>query len=118
MIAPACLDNSGSRTVSTLTPMAFREASCGGLRSTVRNAPNATRCARPVRRQRSMGISSRSVVFSINCFVGMLLALYVAFTLDLADPAWAMLTVYITSSPLSGAVRAKAVYRLVGTLVG
>jgi uncharacterized membrane protein YccC len=100
----------------------FDGVSRGVVRRAAVNGPKRAECntmrARPVRRQRSMGISSRSVVFSINCFVGMLLALYVAFTLDLADPAWAMLTVYITSSPLSGAVRAKAVYRLVGTLVG
>jgi uncharacterized membrane protein YccC len=41
--------------------------------------------------------------------------LFVAFSLDLKTPAWAMLTVYLTSQPLSGALRAKAVYRVIGT---
>src|SRR5262249_49011239 len=33
-------------------------------------------------------------------------------------PAWAMITVYLTSQPLSGALRAKAVYRVIGTFIG
>jgi uncharacterized membrane protein YccC len=45
-------------------------------------------------------------------------ALYIAFWLDLDRPYWAMFTVFIVSKPISGAVRAKGVYRFVGTLVG
>ncbi|MBH9751097.1 hypothetical protein FE552_20085, partial [Clostridioides difficile] len=33
-------------------------------------------------------------------------------------PYWAMLPAYITTQPLAGAVRSKAVYRLAGTLIG
>jgi uncharacterized membrane protein YccC len=60
----------------------------------------------------------REVIFSLNCFIAAMLSLFIAFRLDLRNPWWAMLTVYLTSQPLSGALRAKAVYRLVGTLVG
>jgi uncharacterized membrane protein YccC len=60
----------------------------------------------------------RAVIFSLNCFVAAMLSLFIAFRLDLKNPWWAMLTVYLTSQPLSGALRAKAVYRVVGTLIG
>ena len=42
--------------------------------------------------------------------------MFVAFSLDLKSPGWAMTTVYLTSQPLSGAMRAKAVYRAIGKL--
>jgi uncharacterized membrane protein YccC len=57
-------------------------------------------------------------VFSINSFVAAMLALYIAFSIGLPRPYWAMLTVYITSQPLSGALRSKAVYRVIGTVLG
>jgi uncharacterized membrane protein YccC len=60
----------------------------------------------------------RAVVFSVNCFIATMLALWIAFRLDLKNPWWAMLTVYITSQPVTGALRAKAVFRLIGTLIG
>jgi uncharacterized membrane protein YccC len=47
-----------------------------------------------------------------------ILTMFVAFSLDLKSPGWAMTTVYLTSQPLSGALRAKAVYRVIGTLIG
>lgn len=65
-----------------------------------------------------MKVGLREVVFSANCFAAAMLALYVSFALGLERPFWAMATVYITSQPLSGAVRSKAVFRLLGTLVG
>ncbi|MBW6527017.1 FUSC family protein [Sphingomonas sp. RHCKR7] len=65
-----------------------------------------------------MRVGPREVVFSANCFAAAMLALYVSFALGLDRPFWAMATVYITSQPLSGAVRSKAVFRLLGTVVG
>ncbi len=47
-----------------------------------------------------------------------MLALYIGFSLDLPRPYWAMLTVYITVQPLSGALRSKAFYRVLGTSLG
>src|SRR3984893_1588383 len=47
-----------------------------------------------------------------------MLALWIAFRLDLKNPWWAMVTVYLTSQPLSGVMRARSVYRVVGTLLG
>src|SRR5215469_4409572 len=63
-------------------------------------------------------IGLRPIVFSINCYIATILAMYIAFSLDLKTPAWAMITVYLTSQPLSGALRAKAVYRVIGTFIG
>ncbi len=56
--------------------------------------------------------------FSARSFAAAMLALYIAFSLDLPRPYWAMGTVYIVSQTFSGAMRAKALWRLVGTLCG
>lgn len=45
-------------------------------------------------------------------------ALYLAFWIDLLKPYWALGTVYITSQVLAGATRSKALYRVLGTLLG
>jgi uncharacterized membrane protein YccC len=63
-------------------------------------------------------LDPRMVIFSLNTFAAALLALYIAFSIGLPRPYWAMLTAYITAQPLSGAVRSKAVYRILGTLLG
>ena len=47
-----------------------------------------------------------------------MLALYLAMRLGLPRPFWAPLTAYVVSSPMSGAVRSKAIYRFMGTLLG
>jgi uncharacterized membrane protein YccC len=65
-----------------------------------------------------LGIDRAAVRFSANTFAAAMIALYVAFALDLSQPYWAMATAYIVSNPLSGAVRSKAVYRLLGTILG
>lgn len=57
-------------------------------------------------------------LFSANSFIAAMLAIYLAFRLGLQRPYWAMLTVYLTAQPLAGAVRSRAVYRLLGTLLG
>jgi uncharacterized membrane protein YccC len=59
-----------------------------------------------------------ALLFSINCFAAAALALAIGFGLDLPRPYWAVLTVYITSQPLAGGVRSKAIYRLIGTFSG
>ena len=64
------------------------------------------------------GIGIRPIIFSGNCYIATILAMFVAFSLDLKSPAWAMATVYLTSQPLSGVLRAKAVYRAIGTFIG
>jgi uncharacterized membrane protein YccC len=65
---------------------------------------------------RSIGV--RPIIFSVNCYIATILTMFVAFSLDLKSPGWAMTTVYLTSQPLSGPMRAKAFYRAIGTFVG
>lgn len=60
----------------------------------------------------------RPVVFSVNCYIATVLTMFIAFSLDLKSPGWAMTTVYLTSQPISGVMRAKAFYRVFGTFVG
>jgi uncharacterized membrane protein YccC len=60
----------------------------------------------------------RAWLFSFRCFGAAALAMYVAFAADMPRPYWAMASVYIASQPLSGATRSKAVFRLIGTVLG
>jgi uncharacterized membrane protein YccC len=56
--------------------------------------------------------------FALANTAAVLSALYIAFALDLERPYWAMFTVFIIAKPISGAVRSKAVYRFLGTVIG
>src|SRR5262249_23574224 len=74
-----------------------------------------------LREQRAQSVpqfNRQTIVFSLNSFAAAMLALYIAFSIGLPRPYWAMMTVFIISQPLAGAIRSKAVYRLIGTLLG
>lgn len=62
--------------------------------------------------------SGPDLKFAARTLLAGLAAYFTASRLGLAEPQWALMTVYIVSQPLSGMVLAKSVYRLVGTLVG
>ncbi|HUN52742.1 MAG TPA: FUSC family protein [Candidatus Sulfotelmatobacter sp.] len=57
-------------------------------------------------------------LFSAKTFAAAMLAVYIAFAMGLERPYWAMATVYIVSQPLTGTLRSKSLYRLLGTLIG
>src|ERR1700710_662613 len=57
-------------------------------------------------------------LYAVKTFAAAMLALYVAMAIGLDRPYWAMATVYIVSQPLIGAMRSKAAYRLIGTVIG
>ncbi|WAC73045.1 FUSC family protein [Roseateles sp. SL47] len=57
-------------------------------------------------------------LFSIKAFAAAMLAVFLANWAGQPRPFWAMMTAYIVAHPLAGAVRSKAMYRFVGTLVG
>ncbi len=59
-----------------------------------------------------------ALVFALKTFAAAMLALSIALWLDMPRPYWAMTSVYITSNPLTGATRSKALYRMLGTLIG
>jgi uncharacterized membrane protein YccC len=63
-------------------------------------------------------IDWHDAVFSLKTFGAALLALWIAFSLDLQQPAWSMLTVLIVSQPIAGMVAAKSLYRVAGTVAG
>jgi uncharacterized membrane protein YccC len=63
-------------------------------------------------------IRAENWLFSIKTFLAGMLALAVAFWLDLPRPYWALATVYIASQPLMGATHSKAVFRAIGTFAG
>ncbi len=62
--------------------------------------------------------TGRQWLFSVKTFAAGMLAVYIAFRLDLTQPTWALLTTYIVSQPLAGAVIAKSAARVAGTLIG
>jgi uncharacterized membrane protein YccC len=57
-------------------------------------------------------------IFAAKTTASGLIALLVAFTFNLDQPQWALLTVFIVSQPQSGLVLAKSFYRIIGTLIG
>ncbi|GGP26641.1 FUSC family protein [Silvimonas amylolytica] len=62
--------------------------------------------------------TARDWLFSFKAFFASMLALYIAFALGLPRPYWAMAAVYVVSHPLTGATRSKALYRVLGTILG
>jgi uncharacterized membrane protein YccC len=64
----------------------------------------------------SFRIRHAALVFALRTFAAAMLAFAIA--LDMPRPCWAMASVYITSNQLTGATWSKAVYRMLGTLIG
>jgi uncharacterized membrane protein YccC len=62
----------------------------------------------------------RALLSALSGYLAVILALFVAFALDLPNPWWAMATVYLAQPPraLVGAIWAKAFYRVAGTIIG
>jgi len=59
-----------------------------------------------------------ALVFALRTFAAAMMALSIALWLDMPRPYWAMASVYIASNQLTGATWSKAVYRMLGTLIG
>jgi uncharacterized membrane protein YccC len=60
----------------------------------------------------------REWLFSAKAFLAAMLALYIALSAGLSRPYWAMAAVYVVANPLSGATRSKALFRILGTMIG
>jgi uncharacterized membrane protein YccC len=65
-----------------------------------------------------MKADAEAALFSVKCFVAAMLAYYIALRIGLTRPYWAIGTVYLVSQPLAGAAVSKAIFRLLGTLLG
>lgn len=57
-------------------------------------------------------------LFAVKMFAAAMLALYIAMSVGLDHPSWAMATVYVVAQPLMGSLRSKALFRLFGTFIG
>ncbi len=64
--------------------------------------------------------SPRALLTAFSVYLAVILALFVAFALDLSNPWWAMLTAFLVlpRQTLIGAIWAKAFYRAAGTILG
>ncbi len=63
----------------------------------------------------------RGLAFALKCTLAALLAIFIAMSLNFANAGWAGLTVFLTSQPLaaaSGALVARSLYRVAGTVAG
>ncbi len=59
-----------------------------------------------------------ALYFGLTTTLAALLALFVAFWLELPNPSSAMVTVLIVAAPVRGMVLSKSLYRMLGTFVG
>ncbi|WP_202023609.1 FUSC family protein [Klebsiella quasipneumoniae] len=60
----------------------------------------------------------QALMYAAKSFAAAMLAYYLALSIGLQRPSWAIITVYIVSQTSAGASLSRSVYRLVGTVVG
>ncbi|QJU57731.1 FUSC family protein [Sphingomonas sp. AP4-R1] len=60
----------------------------------------------------------QEALFAVKCFAAAMLAYYLSLRIGLTRPFWAVATSYIVAQPLAGAVLSKAVFRVLGTVLG
>lgn len=60
----------------------------------------------------------QAMIYAAKSFAAAMLAYYLALSIGLQRPSWAIITVYIVSQTSAGASLSRSVYRLVGTVVG
>ena len=61
---------------------------------------------------------SNALLYSAKSFIAAMLAYYIALSIGLDRPSWAIITVYIVSQTSVGASLSRCLYRLVGTVAG
>ncbi|PWW08127.1 FUSC family protein [Mangrovibacter plantisponsor] len=59
-----------------------------------------------------------ALIYSAKSFIAAMLAYYIALSIGLERPSWAIITVYIVSQTSVGASLSRCLYRLAGTVVG
>lgn len=62
--------------------------------------------------------SLADLAFSVKTFAAGISALLISYWLEVKEPQWALVTVYLLSQPMVGAILSKSAYRLVGTACG
>jgi uncharacterized membrane protein YccC len=63
-------------------------------------------------------VNGAAFAFALRNWLASMLALYIAFALQLDSPVWAWLTVWIVAQPTPGMVLSKSLYRVIGTIAG
>ena len=63
-------------------------------------------------------VNSAGFAFALRNWFASMLALYIAFALQLDSPVWSWLTVWIVAQPTPGMVLSKSLYRVLGTIAG
>lgn len=61
---------------------------------------------------------ARAMLYSARTFAAAMIAYYIALSIGLERPSWAIITVYIVSQTSVGASLSRGLYRLAGTIVG
>lgn len=61
---------------------------------------------------------ARALLYSARTFAAAMLAYYIALSIGLDRPSWAIITVYIVSQTSVGASLSRSLYRLAGTVTG
>lgn len=61
---------------------------------------------------------ANALLYSTKSFAAAMLAYYIALSIGLERPSWAIITVYIVSQTSVGASLSRSLYRLVGTVIG
>lgn len=62
--------------------------------------------------------SLADLAFSVKTFAAGIIALLISYWLEVKEPQWALVTVYLMAQPMVGAILSKSAYRLVGTACG
>jgi uncharacterized membrane protein YccC len=63
-------------------------------------------------------VNGHAVAYALRAWTAALLALFIAFELQLDNPIWAWLTAWIVSQPTPGMVLSRGIYRVFGTIAG
>lgn len=63
-------------------------------------------------------LTMRSINFAVRTTAASLTALYIALFLQLEDPQWAAVTVWVVGQPMRGMALSKSYYRILGTIAG
>ncbi|POP44041.1 FUSC family protein [Superficieibacter electus] len=61
---------------------------------------------------------AHALLYSVRSFAAAMLAWYIALSIGLERPSWAIITVYIVSQTSVGASLSRSLYRLAGTVIG
>ncbi len=72
----------------------------------------------PVRLPAALRNDAGALIYAVKSFAAAMLAYYIALSIGLERPSWAIITVYIVSQTSVGASLSRSLYRLAGTVAG